>query len=146
VRFEPDGIATLEDGKKAFVRIDLEREWLLVKALASSRDGAVQWLFCAHWLEAMIIEYARARGEDPELVWRAESLLLQPGDSSAHDDHLHLRIACTPEEAVAGCLGGGPYWPWLPQPPQLVPSADEELVTALVGDLAPLHVSAAPAP
>src|SRR6185437_1005685 len=112
-RFGPDGLAKLAKGK--YARIDLEREWQLVKALVTSREANVQWLFFARWLEALVIEYARARGEDPELVWYAESVLLQPGDSAAHDDHLHLRIACTPDEAVAGCLGGGPYWSWLPR-------------------------------
>ena len=33
---------------------------------------------------------------------------LQPGDSLPHDDHFHLRVACSPEEAQAGCSGGGP--------------------------------------
>lgn len=131
VQFGPDGLATAD--KKHFVRIDTEREWLLIKALVSSKEANVQWLFFAHWLEALVIEHARARGEDPELLWYAESVLLQPGDSAAHDDHLHVRIACTPEEAVKGCLGGGPYWPWLPELPQLVAPKDEELVKLLVG-------------
>jgi penicillin-insensitive murein endopeptidase len=150
VRFGPDGLAEATPDEKAsgagkpaakapgkFLRIDLEREWLLVKALVSSKVANVQWLFFARWLEALVIEYARARGEDPELVWYAESVLLQPGDSSSHDDHLHLRIACTPDEAIAGCLGGGPYWPWLPQLPQLAPPPDEELARDLIGDLLP---------
>jgi penicillin-insensitive murein DD-endopeptidase len=135
VRFGPDGLGMVEKGK--YVRIDLEREWQLVKALISSPEANVQWLFFARWLEALVIEYARARGEDPELVWYAESVLLQPGDSTAHDDHLHLRIACTPDEAVAGCLGGGPYWPWLPALPQLSPPPDVDLARALLGDLLP---------
>jgi penicillin-insensitive murein DD-endopeptidase len=133
VRFGPDGLGAVTKGK--YVRVDLEREWQLIKALVSSKEANVQWLFFARWLEAQVIEYARARGEDPELVWYAESVLLQPGDSTAHDDHLHLRIACTPDEAVAGCLGGGPYWPWLPALPQLSPPPDVELTRALVGDL-----------
>ena len=95
----------------------------------------MQWLFFARWLEALVIEYARARGEDEELVWYAESVLLQPGDSGVHDDHLHLRVACTPDEAIAGCLGGGPYWPWLPRLPQLATPPDTELAQAIVGDL-----------
>jgi penicillin-insensitive murein DD-endopeptidase len=128
-----------------FVRIDLEREWLLVKALVSSREANVQWLFFAHWLEALVIEYARARGEDPELLWYAESVLLQPGDSASHDDHLHLRIACTPDEAVAGCLGGGPYWPWLPALPQLASPPDDELASAIIGDLLPGNAASASA-
>lgn len=142
VRFGPDGLGALGDGAaprtaRAFVRVDVAREWQLVKALVSSREANVQWLFFARWLEALVIEYARARGEDPELIWYAESVLLQPGDSAAHDDHLHLRVACTPDEAVAGCLGGGPYWPWLPPLPQLVNPPDAELARDLVGDLLP---------
>jgi penicillin-insensitive murein DD-endopeptidase len=140
LRFGPDGLAEIEKGK--YARVDLEREWQLVKALVTSREAGVQWLFFAHWLEALVIEYARARGEDEELVWQAESVLLQPGDSEAHDDHLHLRIACTPDEAVAGCLGGGPYWSWLPALPQLAAPPDDELIRALLGDLLP----GAPAP
>jgi hypothetical protein len=52
-------------------------------------------------------------------VWQAETVLMEPGDSLPHDDHIHLRIACTPEESVAGCAGGGPYWEWLPALPTL---------------------------
>jgi penicillin-insensitive murein endopeptidase len=133
VRYGPDGLGEIDKGK--FVRLDVGREWLVVKALVTSREANVQWLFVARWLEALIIEHARARGEDPELVWYAESVLLQPGDSAAHDDHLHLRVACTPEEALAGCLGGGPYWPWLPALPQLQTPPDRELLHALLGDL-----------
>jgi penicillin-insensitive murein endopeptidase len=135
LRFGPDGLAELERGK--YARVDLEREWQLVKALIASPEANVQWLFFARWLEALVIEYARARGEDETLLWYAESVLLQPGDSEAHDDHLHLRIACTPDEAVAGCLGGGPYWPWLPALPQLATPPDAELARAIVGDLLP---------
>lgn len=135
VRFGPDGLGEIEKGR--FARVDLAREWQLVKALVTSREANVQWLFFARWLEALVIEYARARGEDPELVWYAESVLLQPGDSAAHDDHLHLRVACTPDEAVAGCLGGGPYWPWLPALPQLASPPDAELFRAVIGDLLP---------
>ncbi|MEJ7728714.1 MAG: hypothetical protein WKG00_05820 [Polyangiaceae bacterium] len=64
----------------------------------------------ARWLEAMIVEYALARGEDPGSSGRRKTML-QPTDSAAHDDHLHVRIACSGDESVAGCLGGGPRWP-----------------------------------
>lgn len=135
VRFGPDGLAEAPGGK--FVRLDVDRTWLLVKALVESPEANVQWLFVARWIEALVIEHARARDEDPELVWYAENVLLQPGDSAAHDDHVHVRIACTPGEAVAGCLGGGPYWPWIPQLPQLVTPPDDELAIALLEDLLP---------
>lgn len=137
VRFGADGLAQLETGSKKFVRLDVAREWLLVKALVTSKEANVQWLFCARWLEALIIEYARAKDEDPEVIWQAENVLLQPGDSAAHDDHLHLRIACTPDEAVAGCEGGGPYWPWLPALPQLAPPPDQDLAAMILAPLKP---------
>ena len=139
IRFGPDGLADYEDehGKNVFLRLDVERSWMLVKALLGSPEADVQWIFVARWVEALVIEYARARDEDPELLWQAENVLLQPGDSAAHDDHFHVRIACTPEETVAGCLSGGPAWPWLPALPQLSALQDGELVTALIDDLLP---------
>jgi penicillin-insensitive murein DD-endopeptidase len=142
VRFGPDALAQVPD-KKKFVRLDIDREWLLVKALVTSPQQATQWLFAAHWLEALIIEHARASGEDPELVWQAETVLLQPGDSSVHDDHLHLRMACDPEEAVMGCTGGGPRWPWLAKWPELLSPSDAELEEAIAGDLLQVGPSAA---
>jgi penicillin-insensitive murein endopeptidase len=146
IRFGPDGLAETRDARgRSFLRIDLERQWLLVKALVASRDAHVQWIFVAHWLEALIIEYARARGEDEELVWHAETVLLQPRDSAAHDDHLHVRIACSADEAVAGCEGGGPRWPWLEPLPALASLPDEELAQALVGDLLEGSTGASPA-
>jgi penicillin-insensitive murein endopeptidase len=134
VRMGPDALAPVPHGGN-YLRLDVEREWALIKALISSREANVQWLFVADSLEALLVEYARARGEDPELVWYAESVLLQPGRSLPHDDHLHLRIACTAEEAVAGCEGGGPYWPWLPALPALAATTDDELAAAIAGDL-----------
>ncbi|MDI1479864.1 penicillin-insensitive murein endopeptidase [Polyangium sp. y55x31] len=137
VRFGADGLAETEDKRLPFVRFDTERNWQLVKALVSSPEADVEWLFLARWLEALLIEHARARGEDPELVWRAENVLLQPKDSAPHDDHIHLRVACAPTEAVAGCEGRGPAWPWLPAPLALEPWSDAEALAALLDDLLP---------
>ena len=135
VRFGADGLAPTGDGH--YVRLDVDREWRLVRALLEEPRAQVQWLFLARWLEPLVIERAFARGEDPELVWYAESVMLQPGDSSSHDDHLHLRIACSPEEAVGGCEGGGPRWPWLAALPDLSPEPDAELARALLDELTP---------
>jgi penicillin-insensitive murein endopeptidase len=135
VQFGPDGLAFIpaDRGGPKFVRLDVAREWLLIKTLLTDPDANVQWMFISSPLEALITEYARARGEELALVWHAESVMQQPADSLPHDDHLHLRTACTPEEMVVGCEGGGPYWPWLP--PLLEPAndeTDEALVLSLV--------------
>jgi site-specific DNA-methyltransferase (adenine-specific) len=97
----PDGLATV-DGSSDYLRLDIPREWLLVKDLITSRDVDVQWMFCAKDVEALLVDYARARGEPDELVWHAETVLIEPGDSLNHDDHIHLRIACTPRRACSG--------------------------------------------
>lgn len=130
-RFGPDGLAK---AGKGYVRLDVERNWLLIRALVSDEQVDIQWLFVAKWLEALIIEYAIARGEPDEVIYRASLVLHQPGDALPHDDHLHLRVACSPEEAVAGCSGGGPRWPWQPSLPKLTGEDDASLLQALLGD------------
>jgi penicillin-insensitive murein endopeptidase len=138
MKFGPDGLAFVPDdrGAGSYVRLDLAREWLLIKTLLSTPLANVQWMFVSMPVEALITDYARARGEDAELVWHAETVMLQPRNSLPHDDHLHLRTACTPDESVAGCEGGGPYWPWLPPLPTTAPEeSDETLAVALMSPI-----------
>lgn len=116
VRFDGDGLAHVQDSNR-YVRLDIEREWLLLRALLTSPQIGVQFMFVCHEVEALLIDHARARGEPDALVWHAETVMLEPSDSLRHDDHVHLRIACSPEETLAGCSGGGPRWPWLPEAP-----------------------------
>lgn len=125
IHIESDSIGAGNDGR--FYRLDTPRQWALIKALLMSPHMNVQWMFCSRALEALMIDYALARGEDLELVWHAQTVLLQPGDSLPHDDHIHLRIACSPEDAVRGCDGGGPYWQWLPPLPELGPITEQML-------------------
>lgn len=113
VRFEGDGLARV-DGTPDYVRIDIDREWLFLRSLLTSPEIGVQFMFVCHEIEALLIDRARALGEPDSLVWQAETVMLEPSDSLRHDDHVHLRIACAPDEAVAGCSGGGPRWQWLP--------------------------------
>jgi penicillin-insensitive murein endopeptidase len=140
MKFGPDGLAFVPNGRGGgrYIRLDLPREWLLIKALLSLPQANVQWLFVSLPVEALLTDYARARGEDAELVWHAETVMLQPKDSLPHDDHLHLRTACLPDEAVFGCEGGGPYWPWLPPLPSAPPPASDEDLALLL--LAPIDV------
>lgn len=132
VRFEADGLAVVPDSGD-YVQLDVAREWLLVKKLVTAPELGVQFLFVSRPVEALISDYARARGEPLELVYHAQTVMLQPGDSLPHDDHLHLRIACSPDEAQAGCSGGGPYWEWLPPlPPSQAES--QALLDAIAAD------------
>lgn len=111
-----DGLVRFPDGRYAM--IDLPRQWLFFRTLLTDEEVDVQFLFMSRDLEARIIDYALAKETDLAVVWHAETVMLQPGDSLPHADHVHLRIACKPDESVAGCEGGGPHWPWLsPLPP-----------------------------
>jgi penicillin-insensitive murein endopeptidase len=140
VKFEADGLAVVPDSGD-YVRLDVAREWLLVKKLVNDPELGVQFLFISRPLEALLMDYARARGEPLELQYRVQTVMLQPGDSLPHDDHLHLRIACSPEEAQAGCSGGGPYWEWLPPLPE-GRELDQALLEEIASDepLEPLEV------
>lgn len=108
-----DGLA-FDEEKNRFLRLDVEREWLLVKALVEDREARVQWLFVSKPVEALLIEWARARGESGDTILRAMDTLLQPDPpAQTHDDHLHMRIACDPDEIAAGCEPTGPIRPWI---------------------------------
>lgn len=96
-------------------RFDLERNWLFVASVLQDPGATVQWIFVAAPLREALLDYARTSGADPELIARAEQVLAQPSDSSAHRDHFHLRIYCGLEEALEGCLDAPPLHPWAPR-------------------------------
>jgi penicillin-insensitive murein endopeptidase len=132
VKIGTDGLALIDgDDDKTYVRLDIERPWLFTREVLMSDKARVQWMFVSRGVEALLIDYARARGEEPYLVWRAETMLLEPGDSTPHDDHMHLRLACLPEEELTGCEGGGPRWEWLGASHEL-----GELDSATLADIA----------
>lgn len=143
LNFGPDGLAYVPErlGGPGYVRLDVERQWLMTKALLENPDANVQWIFVSEPIEALLIEYAQARGEDPELVFRALTVLKQPSNGLPHDDHFHVRTACLPDEFLVGCEGGGPYWAWLPELPSFdeweTDEDDHVLLTALLEPMTP---------
>ena len=131
IRIGGDGLGQIAEGE--FVRLDVERQWLLIKLLLASPELGVQFMFISREIEALIIDYARSRGDDLMTIWQAETVMLEPTDSLPHDDHIHLRVACTPDEAVSGCTGGGPYWEWL-EPWGRLETVDEALLLEIAAD------------
>ena len=128
----PDGLAWDDRGKR-FLRFDVERTWLLVKTLVEDPDARVQWIFAHRNIEAMLIQWARARGEPGDTIVRAMDVMLQPHPGGPHDDHVHVRTACAPAELVAGCEPTGPTRPWIEALDRATrdDSSDWELVEAL---------------
>lgn len=112
IHVETDGLARVPETGQLLL-FDVDRQWQLIRALLEEPGLNVQFMFVSSTVEALVIDYARARGEPLELIHRAQSVMLEPKDSLPHDDHVHLRVACSLEEALAGCSGGGPRWEWL---------------------------------
>jgi penicillin-insensitive murein DD-endopeptidase len=108
----PDGLAWDDKGKR-FLRFDVERTWLLVKTLVEDPEARIQWVFANRNVEALLVQWARARGESGDTTLRAMEVMLEPHPGGAHDDHVHIRTACSPAEVVAGCEHTGPRRAWI---------------------------------
>ena len=107
------------------LRLDLRRNWWLVRTLVASRRPAVQFVFVAEPIRRLLLAYGRARGDDPRWLRRAARVLVQPSDALPHDDHFHVRIYCSPEDRRKGCRDVGPRWPWLSDAGAIVPDGTE---------------------
>lgn len=132
VHFGADGLACTGSGE--YVQLDVRREWILIRSLLTDPEAEVLWIFASREIEAHVTAYALSIGEPPQLVARAISVLHQPRDSANHDDHLHVRVACTADEHSTGCESGGPAWPWL----HTAPTQDDALAYVDLGDEDPL--------
>jgi penicillin-insensitive murein endopeptidase len=136
--------------RKRTVVLDVDRQWLLVKALVEDADARVQWLFCHRAIRTRLLEWGRARGEATGTLYRAAEVLAQPVPGGAHDDHLHVRVACDDEERARGCEPFGPERPWLRSrdgtPSATAVAAEDGPVRNLVAELlAPLADGVDPA-
>lgn len=70
------------------------RNWLLVQLWMKDTRARIMYVFVASHLRRRLLEFAKARPAFRKYVTRAEKFLRQPSNSSAHDDHFHVRIAC----------------------------------------------------
>jgi penicillin-insensitive murein endopeptidase len=140
-----DGLAhNSADGR--WLRLDVEREWLLVKALVLDPQARVEWIFVSDVVKAKLLQWALARGEFTETLFRAQTVMAQPSRGGVHDDHIHVRTACSVEETIAGCEPTGPRRPWLQSAAPTVDDPSEELAAALFEPLADLQAPAVGGP
>lgn len=114
----PDLLTFDDEGKSkkynGYYRFDVARNWTLVEALIENKDATLQYLFISNGLRKLLLDYASTQEVDPEILRRAEILLRQPAKYIPHDDHLHLRIYCTPEDLEVGCEDFGAKHDWMP--------------------------------
>lgn len=92
--------------------LDEARTWRFMRTLLLDDERPIQWIFCSAGVKTRLMTWALANERDPEVIWRATYVLHQPTDGRPHDDHFHIRMACTPRMRAEGCLDAGPVWPW----------------------------------
>jgi penicillin-insensitive murein endopeptidase len=131
ISFGADGLAE-DEARGRWLRIDLDREWLLVKSLVEDPEARAQWLFVSDVVQALLVEWAIAHGESLETIRRARAAMLQPKPGGVHDDHIHMRIACSPGETVSGCEPVGPRRWWLAYDLPPLGESDEDLALSLM--------------
>jgi penicillin-insensitive murein endopeptidase len=90
---EPSAMRAFDDRLRAGrYRFDLERNWLLVRALLRDDQVRVERIFVHARIEKALLAFARERREPEWLIDLAAEMLQQSG--GPHDDHFHVRIAC----------------------------------------------------
>lgn len=87
-----DGEGKAKDGSG--LRFDDYRNWLMVQMWLRDQRAVVRYVFVSTALRRRLLAFAQARPAFRKYVGPASALLLQPKNSSAHDDHFHVRIGC----------------------------------------------------
>lgn len=100
----PEGRSKAMGGRYHF---DAASTWTIVRALLTSREARVQYIFLSNPLKKQVLAYAKRQKTHRGLLQKAERVLLQPANALPHNDHLHVRIFCTPEDLENGCVDSG---------------------------------------
>ena len=90
VTFAGDGKAADGSG----LVFDDWRNWLLVQSWIRDHRADISHIFVSRPLRKRLLAYASGNKGFKKYVEEATALLKEPSDSSAHDDHFHVRIAC----------------------------------------------------
>jgi penicillin-insensitive murein endopeptidase len=110
--FEPDAMHVFDAAGRARdgsgLTVDVPRTWLLVRELITAPEAPIQWIFVYEPLARRLLDHAARIGEPEALIARARRTLKQPGDSARHDDHMHVRVYCSPADRAYGCVDIGP--------------------------------------
>ena len=118
-------------------RFDAKCAWVIVRALLTDPSIEVQWIFVQKDLAALILEQAGPT-EGP-IAAKAAFIIRQPSDSEPHDDHMHVRAYCDPDDRDQGCADRGALrwlkkgWKYLSPP--FEKERDRDVTSRLTGVL-----------
>jgi penicillin-insensitive murein endopeptidase len=92
------------------VRLDAPRTWRFVQAMIEDRGDQLQRIFLVEHVRSMLLAEAQKVHAPKLAIERFEAVTCQPGQP--HDDHMHVRLFCTPEDMSKGCLDKPPIYAW----------------------------------
>jgi penicillin-insensitive murein endopeptidase len=92
------------------VQIDLPRTWAFVAALLADEQLQLQQIYVVEHVRTLLLAQARREKAPAEIVQRFADVTCQP--RFPHDDHMHIRVFCTPDDIAGGCNDVAPIYPW----------------------------------
>lgn len=92
------------------VHLDVPKLWAMVSALIEQEKAQIQRIFIAEHVRTLLIDFAIKSKAPISTRRRFESITCQP--EHPHDDHLHVRFFCPPDDVPLGCLDTWPVYPW----------------------------------
>lgn len=92
------------------VQLDVPRTWAFIEALVSNEAHHINRIFVVEHVRTMLLDHAKKIGASKSARERFGHLACQP--KFPHDDHMHIRFYCEPDDIRAGCLDTKPFFPW----------------------------------
>jgi penicillin-insensitive murein endopeptidase len=92
------------------VQLDAPRTWRFVAELLQAAPDAVQRIFIVEHLRTQLLAQADKVKAPKALRERFADITCQP--ETPHDDHMHVRFFCTPEDLAQGCEDSRPVYPF----------------------------------
>lgn len=87
---------------------DLARNWALVQSLATDPDVRVDRIFVSRRIRDWLLAYAAAAGVPEPVRDRVRAVMSIPVGVEAHNDHMHVRIGCSADDAASGACSEAP--------------------------------------
>ena len=92
------------------VSLDVPRTWRFAQALIERTHAELQRIFIVEHVRSMLLAEAARVHAPAEVVQRFADMTCQP--EYPHDDHMHIRLYCTPEDLTQGCRDSAPNYPF----------------------------------
>jgi len=101
-------LSTADDDRR--FQLDVPRTWAFLEALAQDEGSHVNRVFVVEHLRELLLSHARETKAPALAIERVAAWTCQP--NFPHDDHMHIRVYCTPQDIAAGCEDTPPFYPW----------------------------------